>query len=29
MTQSSSDYDYAVDGSRNVVMQGDIIVGLT
>ena len=25
---SSSDYDYAVDGTRNVVMQGDVIIGL-
>ena len=29
MTLSSSDDDCAVDGTRNVVMQGDIIIGLT
>ena len=29
MTLSSSDDDCAVDGTRNVVMQGDIIKGLT
>ena len=29
MAVSSSDYDCAVDGTRNVVMQGDIIIGLT
>ena len=29
MTLSSSDDDYAVDVTRNVVMQGDIIIGLT
>ena len=29
MTLSSSDYDCAVDGCRNIVMQGDIIIGLT
>ena len=29
MTLSSSDDDCAVDGCRNIVMQGDIIIGLT
>ena len=29
MTLSSSDYDCAVVGTRNVVIQDDIIIGLT